>query len=69
MRVIVWGSEDTRLCLDMSEGQCGRSVCGGPQFRGPKSGALTLFTARGDRVHVPQCLHEGGVNLELPTGR
>lgn len=29
---------------------------------------LTLFTARGDGVHVPQCLHEGGIDLELPTG-
>lgn len=28
---------------------------------------LTFFTARADGVHVPQSLHEGGVNLEFPT--
>lgn len=52
------------LSLDMSEG------ClwwGWGQLRDQRSGALTLFAAGADGVHVPQRLHEGGVNLELPT--
>jgi len=29
---------------------------------------IALFTARGDGIHVPQCLHEGGIHLYVSIG-
>lgn len=63
MRIIVWGLRLQDLVWMHLRGNVGGL------FGGQRSGALTLFAARGDGVHVPQRLHEGGVNLELPAGR
>lgn len=62
------GSEVLRLRMDMFGHSVG-SVFWASPFRGRRSGTLTLFAAGADGVHIPQGLHEGGINLELPTGR
>lgn len=72
MRAIIWRSGfgvrfqgSIWVCL---KGNTKGLFWGGSPFRGGRSGDLTLFAAGADGVHVPQRLHEGSVNLELPAG-